>query len=76
MPIDNRQWYRAEHRAMRQAERRQTRRKQWLYRAAIGLLFAGVIALAAPLLGNVAVNMACSRGGVPLIIIQVGGGCP
>ena len=74
MPIDNRDWYRAEHRVRRQAERRRARRTLWLTRAAIGGLFLLALGLAAPLLGNVAANMACSRG-FSLIIIQTGG-CP
>ena len=74
MPIDNRDWYRAEHGARRQAERRRARRTLWLTRAAIGGLFLLALGLAAPLLGNVAANMACSRG-FSLIIIQTGG-CP
>ena len=74
MPIDNRDWYRAEHRARRQAEQRRALRTFWLTRAAIGGLFLLALGVAAPLLGNVAANMACSRG-FSLIIIQTGG-CP
>ena len=74
MPIDNRHWYRADHRARQQAERRRTHRTLWLTRAAIGGLLVIALGLAVPLLGNVAANMACSRG-FSLIIIQTGG-CP
>ena len=74
MPIDNRDWYRADHRARQQAERRRTHRTLWLTRAAIGGLFVIALGLAVPLLGNVVANMACSRG-FSLTIIQTGG-CP
>jgi hypothetical protein len=75
MPIEDRDWYRAEYREREAAKQRQARRKLWLVRATIGVLFVIVFALAAPLLGNVVTNMRCNRG-FPLIIIQVGGGCP
>ena len=74
MPIDNRDWYRADHRPRHQAERRRTHRTLWLTRAAIGGLLVIALDLAVPLLGNVANNIACSRG-FSLIIIQTGG-CP
>ena len=74
MPIDNRDWYRADYRARQQAERRLTHRTLWLTRAAIGGLFVIALGLAVPLRGNVGANMACSRG-FSLIIIQTGG-CP
>jgi hypothetical protein len=70
MPIDNRDWYRAEHRVRRQAERRRARRTLWLTRAAIGGLFLLALGLAAPLLGNVAANMACRR--LPVIALGFG----
>jgi hypothetical protein len=71
MPIDNRDWYRADHRARHQAERRRIRRSRWFTRAVIGGLLLAAFGLAAPLFGNILANMACSRG-FPLIIIQTG----
>ena len=77
MPIEDRDWYRAEHREREAMLRRQARRKLWLVRATIGVLFAIVFALAAPLLGsNVATNMRCNRGGFSVIIFVIGGDCP
>ena len=39
MPIEDREWYRAEYRERQAALRRQARRKLWFVRAAIGVLF-------------------------------------
>jgi hypothetical protein len=76
MPLQDRDWYRAEHRE-RQAKRpRQVRRKLWPVWATIGVLFATVFALAAPLLSSVATNMRCNRGGFSVIIFLIGGDCP
>ena len=50
MPIEDREWYRAEYRERQAALRRQARRKLWFVRATIGVLFAIVFALAAPIL--------------------------
>ena len=78
MGIQDRDWYRVWHRELRQAElQRQARRKLWLVRATIGVLFAIVFALAVPLLGsNVATNMRCSRGRFPVAIFLIGEDCP
>jgi hypothetical protein len=72
--IDNRPWYRAEHRRLRGAQWRHERRKLLTTRALIGVLLVGAALLAAPLLGNAARNMACSNG-FALTVVYVGGDC-
>ena len=78
MLIEDREWYRAEYRERQAALRRQARRKLWFVRATIGVLFAIVFALAAQMLNvaNIATNMRCSSGGISVLFLHLGGGCP